>query len=188
MNKTRLTSTIDDRRMLRPMPAAEAHIDEKSWADALPLWEFRQWPTPRYKSYGYWWLVEYGFGSWDIEDGITFGCFLFLSSLLFFFGSRPGTNGIGMGFYHLRSQSSGGGVSQCTRSAERSPLSCSDRLWDLWVRTIAYVGWLFRSLFPFPSFLSDWLWQPRRSAPKVRDNITARLHVTCPGLGNGHSI
>jgi len=28
------------------------------------------------------------------------GCFLFLSSLLF--GSRPVTNGVGMGFYHLQ--------------------------------------------------------------------------------------
>ena len=36
-----------------------------------------------------------------MEDGITFGCFLFLSSLLLFFGSRPGTNSVGMGFYHL---------------------------------------------------------------------------------------
>jgi len=36
-----------------------------------------------------------------MEDGITFGCFLFLSSLLLFFGSRPGTNGVGTGFYHL---------------------------------------------------------------------------------------
>ena len=36
-----------------------------------------------------------------MEDGITFVCFLFLSSLLLFFGSRPGTNGVGMGFYHL---------------------------------------------------------------------------------------
>jgi hypothetical protein len=36
-----------------------------------------------------------------MEEGITFGCFLFLSSFLLFFGSRPGTNGVGMGFYHL---------------------------------------------------------------------------------------
>jgi len=28
----------------------------------------------------------------------------------------------------------------CAGSAERSPLSCADRSWDLWVRTIAYVG------------------------------------------------
>ena len=80
------------------------------------------------------------FESGDMEDGITFGCFLFFSSLLLFFGSRPGTNGVGMGFYHLWSKSSGGGFSQCAGSAEMSPLSCTDRLWDLWVRTIAYVG------------------------------------------------
>jgi len=66
--------------------------------------------------------------------------FLFLSSLLLFFGSRPTTNGVGTGFYHLRSQSSGGGLSPCAGSAERLPLSCTDGLWDLWVRTIAYVG------------------------------------------------
>jgi len=174
--------------MLRPMPAAEAPIDAKSWADALPPWRFRQWPTPRYMSYRYGWSVEYGCVSGDMEDGITFGCFLFLSSLLIFIGSRPSTNGVGTGFYHLRSQSSGGGFSLCARSAERSPLSCTDRLWDVWVPTIAYVGWLCHSLFPFPSFLLYWLWQPRRSALKERDNVTARLHVTCPGPGNGHSI
>jgi hypothetical protein len=150
--------------------------------------EFRQSPTPRYSSYGYGWSVEYGLGSGDMEDGITFGCFLFLSSLLLFFGSRPCTNGVGTGFYHLRSQSSGGGFSPCARSAEWSPLSCSDRLWDFWVPTIAYVGRMFRSLFPFPSFLLFWLQQPRRSALNERDNVTARLHVTCPGPGNGHSI
>jgi hypothetical protein len=36
-----------------------------------------------------------------MEDRITFGCFFFLSSFLLFFGSRPATNGVGMGFYHL---------------------------------------------------------------------------------------
>jgi hypothetical protein len=36
-----------------------------------------------------------------MEDGITFGWFLFRSSFLLFFGFRPGTNGLGMDFYHL---------------------------------------------------------------------------------------
>jgi len=185
----RLTYTIDDRRRLRPMPAAKAPIDAKSWVEAQPPWRI---PTMAYAEiYGLWeWMVGgvwVQFKSGDVEDGITFGC-LFFSSLLLFFGSRPGTNGVGMGFHHLRSKSSGGGCFPCAGSAERSPLSCSDRLWDLWVRTIAYIGWLFHSLFPFPSFLLYWLWQPRRSAPKERDNVTARLHVTCPGPGNGHSI
>jgi hypothetical protein len=35
-----------------------------------------------------------------MEDGITLDVFLFLSSFLLFFGSRPGTNGVGTGFYH----------------------------------------------------------------------------------------
>jgi hypothetical protein len=48
--------------------------------------------------------------------------FLFLSSsLLLFFGFRPSTNGVGTGFYDLRSQSNGGGFSLCAGSAERSP-------------------------------------------------------------------
>jgi len=34
-----------------------------------------------------------------MEDAITFG--RFVVSFLHFFGSRPSTNGIGMGFYHL---------------------------------------------------------------------------------------
>jgi len=43
--------------------------------------------------------IQYGSG--DVANRITFGYFLFLSSLLLFFGSQPGTNGISMGFYHL---------------------------------------------------------------------------------------
>jgi hypothetical protein len=51
---------------------------------------------------------------------------LLLSSLLFsilyyFFGSRPGINGVGTGFTTSGSQSIGGGVSPCAGSAERSP-------------------------------------------------------------------
>jgi len=80
------------------------------------------------------------FRSGDMEDGSLLDVFLFLSSLLLFFGSLPGTNGVGTGFYHLQSQSSGGGFSPCAGSAEQSPLSSTDRLWDLWVCTIAYVG------------------------------------------------
>jgi len=43
-------------------------------------------------------------------------------------------------------------------------------------------------MFPFPSSFLYWLWQPRRSAPKERDNVMARSHVTCPGPGNPHFI
>jgi len=39
-------------------------------------------------------------GSRDMEMGSLLDGFFFLSSLLLFFGSRPGTNGVGTGFYH----------------------------------------------------------------------------------------
>ena len=169
---------------LRPMPAAEAPIDAASWAEAQPPCWLWQWPMPRFTGYGYGWSEEYGFGSRDMEDRITFGCFLvslFSSSLLWISARYKWRR------HGFSPPATGGGVSPCAGSAERSPFSCTDRLWDLWVRTIAYVGWLFHSLFPFP-FLLYWLWQPRRSALKERDNVTARLHVSCPGLGNSHSI
>jgi hypothetical protein len=36
----------------------------------------------------------------------------------------------------------------------------------------------------FPFLLLYGFMQPRGSAPKEGDNVTARLHVTCPGPGN----
>ena len=51
------------------------------------------------------------------------------------------------------SPTNGGDVSLWAESAESSPLSCTNRMWDLWVHTIAYVESLFHSLFPFPFFL-----------------------------------
>jgi hypothetical protein len=47
---------------------------------------------------------------------------------------------------------------------------------------------LFHCLFLFPCILLYWGWQHRRSGSKERDNVTAWLHVTCPGPGNDHSI
>jgi hypothetical protein len=85
-----------------------------------------------------WWSMGLEVEIW--RTGSLLNVFLLLSSLLLFFGSWPGTNGVGTGFYHLRSQSSGGGFSLCARSTEKSRFSCTDRLWDVWVRMIAYVG------------------------------------------------
>jgi len=82
-------------------------------------------------------------------------------------------------------KSSGGGVSPCAGSAEWLPYS-TDRLWDLWVRTFAYIEWFFDC---FRSFLLLYgFMQPRGSAPKEGDNVTARLHVTCPGPVNTRFI
>jgi hypothetical protein len=42
--------------------------------------------------------LEHGLGSRDMEMGSLLDVFLFISPLLVFFGSRPGTNGVGTGF------------------------------------------------------------------------------------------
>jgi len=84
-------------------------------------------------------------------------------------------------------KSSGGGVSLWAGSAERLPYG-TDRLWDLWVRTIAYVERLFDCFLSFPFLLLYGIMQPRGSAPKEGDNVMARLHVTCPGPGNTRFI
>jgi len=48
-----------------------------------------------------WWDAGH-FGCGDIYEGVTLDVsFLFFSSLLYFLGSQPCTNGIGMGFNHL---------------------------------------------------------------------------------------
>jgi len=69
--------------------------------------------------------------------GITFGCFLvsLFSSFLLWITARY--KWCRHGFLP---PANGGGVSPCTGSAERLPLSFTDQLWDLWVHTIAYVG------------------------------------------------
>jgi len=80
-------------------------------------------------------------------DGITFGCFLgplLLSSSFRWISARYKWHRCG-----FLPPANCGGVSPCTGSTERSPLSCTDWLWDLWVHMIPYVGSLFHSLFPF---------------------------------------
>jgi hypothetical protein len=65
-------------------------------------------------------------------------------------------------------------------------LSGTDRLWDLWVRTCAYVEWLFDCFLSF--LLLCGFMQPWGSAPKQGDNVMARLHVTCPVPGHTRLI
>jgi len=123
--------------------------------------------------------------------GVPFFCFTFLfSSLslchtsLLLWVSAP-YKWHRHGFYHLPISVNGSWSFPVRQILRKVTLSGTDRLWDLWVRTIAYVGWLFHSLFPFSSPLWYRLWQPRRSAPKEGDNVTAARD---PGLGNGHSV
>jgi len=83
-------------------------------------------------------------------------------------------------FTTSRDKSSGGGVSLCAGSAEWLPYG-TDWLWDLLVRTFAYVEWLFDC---FLSYSCTGLCSQGGSAPNVGDNVMAQLHVTCPGPGN----
>jgi len=50
---------------------------------------------------------------------------------------------------------SGGGVSLCAGSAEWLPYG-TDRLWDLWVRTCAYVEQLFVCFLSFSTPIRDY--------------------------------
>jgi len=86
-----------------------------------------------------------------MEDCVTldvpsFSSLLFTFLLLYFIGSRPSTNGVGTGFDYLRRYIKLRWSSLCTGYAERL-LYSSDRLWDLWVCTFAYVEQLFDCYF-----------------------------------------
>jgi len=128
------------------------------------------------------------FRKWRYGGQCHFECSFFLFSSIHFFTS------LDLGPVQMASarvlttsgeKSSGGGVSSCAGSAEWLPYG-TDRLWDLWVRTFAYVEWLFDCCLSF--LLLYGIMQPRGSAPKEGDNVMARLHVTCPGPGNTRFI
>jgi len=124
----------------------------------------------------------------EVEIWRTVSLCMFLLSLLFlfsllhyFFESRPSTNGVSSGFTSSGDRLNRGGASPCARFAEKI-LSGPDRLWDVWVRTFAYVERLFDCCHSF--LLLYGIMQPTGSAPRERENVMARLHVLCPGPGN----
>jgi len=126
------------------------------------------------------------FGSGDMEVRMLWYVFLFLSSALLFFGSRPSTNSVGTGFYHLPLEV------EFPRAPD--PLTGHrERYWSVVGLMGSYdcvrgpVIWLlpFR-VFPF--LLLYGVMQPRRSAPKEGDNVMAWRHVTCPGPSNTRFI
>ena len=83
---------------------------------------------------------------------LLFLCFLLFSALLFSSSLLWISARYKWCRHGFLPPANGGGVSLCAGSAERSPLSCTDWLWDLWTHKIAYVEWLFHSLFPFLLF------------------------------------
>jgi hypothetical protein len=85
------------------------------------------------------------FRKWRYGGRCHFGCSFFLFSSLYFitsFDLGPVQMASARVFTTSRDKSSGGGVSPSARSAEWLPYG-TDRLWDLWVRTFAYVERLF---------------------------------------------
>lgn len=84
--------------------------------------------------------------------GLRLKFILIRISLLLLIRFRPGSNGVGMGLYHIPSQSSGGGSSPCARHTERSAgtvlIGCRT---DGFIRLRPWNGWLIAS-FPFLSF------------------------------------
>jgi len=89
------------------------------------------------------------------------------------FGSRPGTNGVGTGFYHLPLEVEFPRAPDPPNDYRMVP----DRAWDFVIvrgRTRAF-SFEFRCMYGG--------WQPGSSALKRGDNVTAR-HVICPAPGN----
>jgi len=110
-----------------------------------------QWPTPRYERREWWSLVGACVRKSRYGDGITVEWFLFLSSSFHLWISARYERRR-HGFYHLRIWDNGRWSFPVHRIHRKVTLSGTDRLWDLWVCTIAYVERLFDCLLPFLSF------------------------------------
>jgi len=106
------------------------------------------------------------FQKWRYGGRCHFGCSLILFFSLYFITSLdlgPVQMASAWVFTTSGDKWNGGGVSLFAGSTEWLPYS-TDRLWDLCVRTFAYVEWLFDC---FHSFLLLYrIMQPRGSAPK----------------------
>jgi len=75
--------------------------------------------------------------------GIPFFCLfssLLFSILFYIFGSRPSTNGVGTGFYHLRITAKWRWSFPVRGIRRKVTLSNTNRLWDLWVRMVTYAA------------------------------------------------
>jgi len=96
------------------------------------------------------------FGRGEMEDIYSVWMFLVNSSFFIIFSSLvfaspPGKDGISMRSNTSGMQQMSGGDSLQARCTDRVPCS-TNWLLDLWVYTIAYIGWLFHSWFHFYFF------------------------------------
>jgi len=166
-DSTHLTYMINDHWRLRPMAAAEAPIDAKSRAEALPPWQFQQRPMPTYKLRE-WWSLEHGLGSWDNggrDHFWMFSCF----SLLFF-------SSLDLGPVQMASaQVFTTCWWKCSFPVRRIRRMVAIEL-DQSVAEIKISYEHVRSMnvwcFNFVSFSLVRSMQPRRSAPEQGDNVT----------------
>jgi len=176
-----LTYMIDDYYRLRLTQVAEDRIDTKLHADApSPPADSDDDPQRDIRATGMDSRLGYEFGSGGAEDREAVQMFPFVSlfpSLLFSYLILAHSKWCRHGFSWLANC---GGVAVCAEYTERLSLSYSNRLWYFWSCMIAYIEWLFLSLFPFPTLLLDWLWQLKTSAPKEGDNVTV-THDPSPG-------
>jgi len=106
--------------------------------------------------------------SW--RTGSLLDVFLFLYSLVLIFGSRPGTNGVGTGFYHQSMDVEFPRVPDPPKGRHRAVPIGSGTYDFVSVHT---QHELYNTYFPFLSFSLVRFMQPRRSAPKEGDNVMA---------------
>jgi len=103
-----------------------------------------------------------------METGSLFDVFLFLSSVLLFCGSWPGTNGIGMGFGHLLMKVEFPHAPDLWKG-RHCAVPISSRTYDLVQVRMQHEC----VMLSFLSFSLVQFMQHRRSAPKEGDNVTA---------------
>ena len=101
-----------------------------------------------------WWSEEYESGCGGTEDTevVQTFCFVALFPSLMSFSDLL-SDQCQWSWHRMWPPESGDGAFPCARSPQRSLLRWNNRLWDLWVCTIAYVGRLFHCLFPNSSLL-----------------------------------
>jgi len=92
----------------------------------------------------------------EVEIGLDVPSFSSLFCLLLYFITSLDLDPVQMAsarvFTTSGDKSSGGGVSPCAGSAEWLPYG-TNRLWNLWVRTFAYVERLFDCFLSFPTLV-----------------------------------
>jgi len=122
------------------------------------------------------WFRKSRYGDW-----ITFEC-IHHSCLLFVIGSRPSTQGVGLGLENLPFTVE---YSRYVGSTGWSLLNCLNTMCDIWFTMSTYVGERWNCSVPFLSLPLVWCMQPRRSVPDGVDNVMAACH---PGPGKDHSM